>query len=120
MSVIVMIAFYQSGTLNLVSALSVKDLKEHLHGIDEDQLSRAIESLKPRGIDEDQLLHALKSLDADQAGMIEVPNQAEYWYVVAIFAILAIGGLICAGEHPGNGGQIIEDICDALTRQDLA
>ncbi|HZD34192.1 MAG TPA: hypothetical protein VE130_03220 [Nitrososphaeraceae archaeon] len=71
MSVIVMIAFYQSGMLNLVSALSVRDLKDHLQGIDEDQLLRAIESLKSRGIDEqwlqgideDQLLRVLESLD---------------------------------------------------------
>ncbi|HZD34110.1 MAG TPA: hypothetical protein VE130_02810 [Nitrososphaeraceae archaeon] len=60
-----------------------------------------------------------------QASMIDDLNHAgtiqgsEDWYVVAIFVILAIGGLICEGEHPGIGGQIIEYICDALTRQDL-
>jgi hypothetical protein len=66
-----MIAFYQSGMLNFVSALSVRDLKDHLQGIGEDQILRALESLRSRGIDEqwlqgidqDQLLRVLESLD---------------------------------------------------------
>ena len=42
---IVMIASSQSGILN-VNAISAKDIREHLQGIDEDQILRAFESLK--------------------------------------------------------------------------
>ena len=42
MSVIAMIASYQSGMLN-VNAISGKDIEKHLQGIDKDQLLRALE-----------------------------------------------------------------------------
>ncbi|MGA7367485.1 MAG: hypothetical protein WBX01_00005, partial [Nitrososphaeraceae archaeon] len=58
---IVMIISYQSGMLN-VNAISSKDIKKHLQGIDEHQLLGALESLKTTGIDEHQLLGALESL----------------------------------------------------------
>jgi hypothetical protein len=98
MSAIVMIASYQSGTLNVVSALSFEDVKERL-----------------QGINKDQLLRALESLDANQAGMIEIPNQAgviqgseSSWYVVAIFIILALCGST-------DTGGVIDNICEAIT-----
>jgi uncharacterized protein (TIGR01732 family) len=45
-----------------VNAISSKDIKKHLQGIDEHQLLGALESLKTTGIDEHQLLGALESL----------------------------------------------------------
>lgn len=64
-SAIVMIASCQSGILD-INAISDKDIREHLQGIDEDQILSAFESLKSgeinnqwlQGIDEDQLLLA--------------------------------------------------------------
>jgi uncharacterized protein (TIGR01732 family) len=71
---IVMIASSQSGILN-VNAISAKDIREHLQGIDEDQILRAFESLKSggannqwlQGIDEDQILRAFESLKSGGA-----------------------------------------------------
>jgi hypothetical protein len=72
MSAIVMIASYQSGILN-VNAVSTKDIRERLQGIDRDQILSAFESLKSggvnnnnnqwlQGIDKDQILSAFESL----------------------------------------------------------
>jgi hypothetical protein len=72
-SAIVMIASCQSGMLN-VNAISAKDIREHLQGIDEDQILGAFESLKSggtnnqwlQGIDEDQILGAFESLKSGE------------------------------------------------------
>jgi uncharacterized protein (TIGR01732 family) len=71
---IVMIASCQSGMLN-VNAISAKDIREHMQGIDEDQILGAFESLKSggannqwlQGIDEDQILGAFESLQSGGA-----------------------------------------------------
>jgi hypothetical protein len=68
-AIALMIAFCQSGMLN-VNAISAKDVREQLQGIDDNKILSAFESLKSgdvnnqwlQGIDEDQVLRAFESL----------------------------------------------------------
>ena len=107
---IVMIISYQSGMLN-VNAISSKDIKKHLQGIDEDQLLGALESLKTtgideqwlQGIDEDQLLGALESLGISDGG-----NSDGYGGGFVLILVLFIL-LVIIGAGFGGGDAIRSD-----------
>ncbi|HZD35405.1 MAG TPA: YjcZ family sporulation protein [Nitrososphaeraceae archaeon] len=94
---IVMIASSQSGILN-VNAISAKDIREHLQGIDEDQILRAFESLKSggannqwlQGIDEDQILRAFESLKSGESG--SYGYGAGFILILVLFILLVIIG----------------------------
>ena len=113
MSVIVMIASYQSGMLN-VNAISGKDIEKHLQGIDKDQLLRAFESLKTtgideqwlQGIDEDQLLRALEltGIDSGSGGYA-----GGFVLILVLFILLVIIGAgfgLGGDEVRGNENQV--------------
>ena len=112
MSVIVMIASYQSGMLN-VNAISGKDIEKHLQGIDKDQLLRAFESLKTTGIDEhwlqgidkDQLLRALELTGVDNGSG---GYGGGFVLILVLFILLVIigAGFGLGDEVRGNENQV--------------
>jgi uncharacterized protein (TIGR01732 family) len=136
-SAIVMISSCQSGMLN-VNAISAKDIREHLEGIDEDQILGAFESLQSggannqwlQGIDEDQILGAFESLqsggannqwlqgiDEDQIlGAFESLQSGEgdsyaggFVLILVLFILLVIIGA-GFGTADGTGGEGDQDL----------
>jgi uncharacterized protein (TIGR01732 family) len=106
---IVMIASCQSGMLN-VNAISAKDIREHMQGIDEDQILGAFESLKSggannqwlQGIDEDQILGAFESLQSGERD--NYGYGGGFILILVLFILLVIIGA-GFGNTDGTGGE---------------
>jgi uncharacterized protein (TIGR01732 family) len=108
-AIALMIASCQSGMLN-VNAISAKDIREHLQGIDKDQVLNAFESLKSdrannqwlQGIDKDQVLNAFESLKSGESDSYA----GGFVLILVLFILLVIIG---AGFGIGDGTGGDED-----------